>query len=131
MCPSYVSSGKSSRFLVTIRVNKMKVLPFSSQICVMCGVCSAAENDFRSKYRQTLSFVFIWFNLLATGIAFALNTLYQLKMGNIFEILFSVLQLTPTVSLMLSYISIAYRRQNTRRFFNSLQTIFDQCKLRE
>lgn len=106
----------------------MEILALSRRICVLCGFCSPEESDLREELCQLLNIMFILFNLVIMEIAFAMHALLALKLNNMVDLLFDFLQLTANMSLLLSYISIVYQRRNMKRFFNRLQTIFDQCK---
>lgn len=107
---------------------KMKVLALSTRVSVLCAVCpSPEENDFRATGYQKLKVLLISFNLLVMEVPMVLYALYQLEMGNIFELLFAVAQVTASIATRLSYTTIVYQRRHLRDFFNGLQSTFDQC----
>lgn len=107
---------------------EMKILALSRRISVLCGVCSPSEkNDFRASFGQILIILLLSFNLLVMEVPMILYALYQLKMGNIFELLFAVAQVTGSVATRLSYTTIVHQRRHLRDFFNGLQSTFDQC----
>lgn len=112
--------------------HKMQILKLSRKLSILCGVCSSSpvENGFRAKFGQTLNVAFVLINFIMLQSSNISNALHQLKMGNIVELFFACLQATGNISALLSYISIVYQRQNTRKVFNRLQTIVDERKFR-
>lgn len=96
---------------------------------MLCGVCAPPEeSDFLEKFCQVLNIVFIMINLSMTESSFIMYGLYQLKMGNIAEFLYAIVQVTSSMATHLSYVSMVFQRKHMRNVFNGLQNIFDQCK---
>lgn len=107
----------------------MQILAFSRRISVLCGVCSPAnESGFRVRFGQNLIISFIVTNLTLAFSSYTMYALHELDKGEIAEFLFGSLQVAAVSSTLLSYISIAYQRQNMRKVLDGLQMIFDQCK---
>lgn len=110
----------------------MELLPFSRRFCNLCGVCAPPEgSDFAAKLRQMITVVFIFVSTQVMELGFIMYALYQLEMGNIFNLLFAVLHVAASNAARLSYITVIPQSKNLRDLFNGMQTILNQCKFRK
>lgn len=110
----------------------MKILPFSRRFYDLCGVCAPPEgSDFVANSRQMITVVYIFVSTQVMELGFIMYALYQLEMGNIFNLLFAVLHVAASNAARLSYITVIPQSKNLRDLFSGMQTILNQCKFRK
>lgn len=127
MCKNTASSS-----VIPIRFSKMNSQPFTRRIFTLCGVCAPPEgSNFQAKFRQIITVLFISVNIQVMELGFILYGLYQLEIGNVFNLLFAVLHVAASNAARLSYITVIPQSKKCRDLFNGLQTISNMCKFRK
>lgn len=120
----------SSNLLDTLKIilENMKVLKLNQQFSTLIGVCSLREQSgWRMKIMQKLCTVSFLAGLLAYGGTSVLYAEEHLRLGNIQNSLFALIQVSAALSMFTSSISLSLRKKGLRNFFDRAQANFDEC----
>lgn len=111
-------------------MNNMESLKLSQKIFKVIGWCSLAkETKLTLKVWQIICvfFIVIPFIMVAWGSGLAL--LEELQMGFFGKNAFILIEVLAPSTILLSFISLVFRRKNIRDFCDKTQQIFNQCNL--
>lgn len=87
----------------------------------------ADESGLLSKLRQLISIIVILLVFLSLNAFSVLYCVEHFLMGDLFNNLFAFIQVVVGVSEFGTYLSLIYRMDSVRQFFDRLQAIFNQC----
>lgn len=107
---------------------KMQILKVNRRLSQIIGICSLPDgSDIRARIGQIFGIILVFAGLSAYGGLSVLYVVEHLRMGDIENTIFALIQVIGVLSTFASVISLLARKKSARNFFDTLQDIFDQC----
>lgn len=108
----------------------MESLKSSQKIFKVIGWCSLAkETKFTLKLCQKMCVIFIVIPFIMVAWGSGLALFEELQLGFLGKNAFILIEVLAPSTILLSFISLVFRRKNIREFCERTQQLFNQCNL--
>lgn len=91
----------------------------------LCSVAKKEENSFSARFGQFCGYLILLFNLFTLDLSSGIYMWEQIKINDLENILYALIQSGATTCGILSVISIAMHKKKVRKMFDRIQYVVD------